>query len=178
YLDCADCLVGNGQRPLGVRVLTDVAELQLQDARLLRVAAHRLMQIDERDAAIDLFEKVLALRPEEPQSYRDLALALAARADAAAGTQAGTDKALPDYSRALELLNKVVVGDWPRFPEVELPVLMEANAIAAKVKRLPGVHDFRNPLDARLQKTLDLDVRVVLTWDADQTDIDLWVTEP
>jgi uncharacterized protein YfaP (DUF2135 family) len=25
---------------------------------------------------------------------------------------------------------------------------------------------------------LDVDIRVVLTWDADQTDIDLWVTEP
>ena len=55
-----------------------------------------------------------------------------------------------------------VVGDWPRFPEVELPVLMEANAVAARVKRLPGVHDFHNPLDARLQKDLDCDVRVAL----------------
>ena len=27
-------------------------------------------------------------------------------------------------------------------------------------------------------KNLDCDVRIVLTWDADLTDVDLWVTEP
>src|SRR5207247_2008254 len=83
YFDCADYLVSAGQRQMGLRVLTDIAELELHDARLLRVAAHRLNQIGERELAIDLFEKVLKLRPEEPQSYRDLALALADRADAA-----------------------------------------------------------------------------------------------
>jgi tetratricopeptide (TPR) repeat protein len=189
YFDCADYLVKSGQRDLGVRVLTDIVELELHDARLLRVAAHRLNQIGERALAIDLFEKVLKLRPEEPQSYRDLALALADRADAAMALawaaadnafppQLTVDAAISDYMRSLELLNKVVLGNWPRFPEVELPVLMEANNIAAKAQRLPRVHDFRNPIDSRLQKNLDLDVRVVMTWDADQTDIDLWVTEP
>ena len=90
--------------------------------------------------AIDLFEKVLKLRPEEPQSYRDLALALADRADAVSADLAGgkqvdasaESNAKTDYLRAMMLLNKVVVGNWPRFPEVELPVLMEANDIAAK----------------------------------------------
>ncbi len=189
YFDCADYLVKIGQRELGVRVLTDIVELELHDARLLRVAAHRLNQIGQRELAIDLFGKVLKLRPEEPQSYRDLALSLADRGDAtmllawaavdsAMPAQRSVDSALADYVRSLELLNKVVLGNWPRFPEVELPVLMEANAIAAKAQRLPGVHDFHNPLAARLQKNLDLDVRVVMTWDADQTDIDLWVTEP
>jgi len=33
-------------------------------------------------------------------------------------------------------------------------------------------------LDRRLIKLLDVDVRIVLTWDADNTDVDLWVTEP
>jgi uncharacterized protein YfaP (DUF2135 family) len=34
------------------------------------------------------------------------------------------------------------------------------------------------PLDTRLRKLLDLDVRIVMTWDTDQTDMDLWVLEP
>jgi tetratricopeptide (TPR) repeat protein len=190
YFDCADYLISINQRPMAIRVLSDIADLELHDARLLRVAAHRFDQIGERELAIDLFEKVLKLRPEEPQSYRDLALALADRADDAmtlAWTsvdnalppQTAVDTALSDYTRSLELLNKVVLGNWSqRFPEVELPVLMEANDIAAKVQRLPRLHDFHNPIDARLQKNLDCDVRVVMTWDADQTDIDLWVTEP
>lgn len=33
-------------------------------------------------------------------------------------------------------------------------------------------------MDDRLLKNLPLDLRVVLAWDADNTDIDLWVTDP
>ena len=33
-------------------------------------------------------------------------------------------------------------------------------------------------LDPRLRRLLDVDVRIVLTWDTDETDMDLWVTEP
>jgi uncharacterized protein YfaP (DUF2135 family) len=34
------------------------------------------------------------------------------------------------------------------------------------------------PADPRLKKPLDLDVRILLTWDADLTDMDLHVVEP
>ena len=138
YLDCADFLVEHGQRDLGVRVLTDIAELQLQDARLLRVAAHRLMQIGEtRELAIDLFEKVARTPPRGaaelprpgPGAGRPARLATVGRRAMAEIRPAVQAKA--DYGRALDLLNKVIVGNWPRFPEIELPVLMEANRIAA-----------------------------------------------
>ncbi len=36
----------------------------------------------------------------------------------------------------------------------------------------------RPTVDQRLIKLLDIDVRIILTWDADMTDMDLWVTEP
>ena len=39
-----------------------------------------------------------------------------------------------------------------------------------------GIKEF--PVDARLVKLLDVDVRIILTWDADLTDVDLWVVEP
>lgn len=184
YLDCGDYLLRNGQRELGVRVLTNVAELQLGDARLLRVAAHRLNQIGERDLAIDLFEKVQKLRPEEPQSFRDLALALADRAHEKAtmmvagwGVQP-TGQIASDYARSLELLNKVITGNWDRFAEIEVIALMEANRIMAQISRVPDLGGVPNPIDARLRKAMDLDVRIIMTWDADMTDIDLWVTEP
>ncbi|CAA9382923.1 MAG: hypothetical protein AVDCRST_MAG64-778 [uncultured Phycisphaerae bacterium] len=199
YLDCADHLLRNGRRDEGLRVLTNVAELQLEDARLLRVVAHRLTQLGELDLAIAMFERVLRLRPEEPQSHRDLALALADRADRAdhdaaptppvgpaapgavaapgAGDESG-GRAAADYARALELLNKVVMDDWDRFEGVQVVALMEANRVLARLAATPNLGDVPIPLDPRLRKVLDLDVRVVLTWDADQTDIDLWVTEP
>ena len=180
YLDCADYLLRNDRRDEGLRVLTNVAELHLQDARLLRVVAHRLAQLSELDLAIAMFERIAKLRPEEPQSHRDLALALADRADrtaAAAGGQS-SGRIASDYARSLELLNKVILDDWDRFEGVQVVALMEANRILARLSATPNLGDVPIPLDPRLRKLLDLDVRVVLTWDADQTDIDLWVTEP
>ena len=81
-----------------------------------------------------------------------------------------------DYTRAIDLLARVVMGRWDaRFPEIEVIALEEINSIFPRAKAA-GVHDL--PLDPRLVKLLDVDVRIVMTWHADNTDIDLWVTEP
>jgi tetratricopeptide (TPR) repeat protein len=181
YFDCADYLLHAGHTRLGVRVLTNVAELKLEDAQLLRIVAHRLNQLGQRDLAIDMFERIKAMRPEEPQSWRDLALALSDRADSAAaagGTNADPAKAVADDLRALDLLNHVVMNQWDRFEEIEVTALMEANRIIAALDRLPRSREIAIPLDPRLLKNLDCDVRIVLTWDADLTDVDLWVVEP
>jgi uncharacterized protein YfaP (DUF2135 family) len=56
---------------------------------------------------------------------------------------------------------------------------MEANRIVARAEKLlENGRSFSNPMDKRLIRNLDLDVRVVLTWDSDLTDIDLHVIEP
>jgi Ca-activated chloride channel family protein len=171
YLDCASFLIEQGQRSLGLRVLSSVAELKLEDARLLRVLAHRMEQADELDSAIELFDRVLRLRPEEPQSYRDLALALDRRAGR--GGAGSSD----DYTRALALFSEIVSREWDaRFPEIEAIALIEANRIQSVLERNGSKRPW--PLDQRLRRLLDFDVRIVLTWDTDQTDMDLWVVEP
>ncbi len=180
YLDCADHLLRNGQAELGLRVLTSVVELKLEDARLLRVAAHRLQQVGQLDLAIELFERVRRERGEEPQSLRDLALAHAARGDALrAPKEPRRKQAAQDYLRALALLDELLRREWDgRFPDIETIALMDANRLLAlfERERLPGAE--RITLDPRLRQLLDVDVRIVLTWDTDQTDMDLWVTEP
>ena len=109
---------------------------------------------------VAVFQEVLKMREEEPQSYRDLAIALAA------------DK---QHQQAIDLLSQLVDGQWDnRFPEIELTALNEMNAIIATCcKKLRA-----DNLDMRLLKNLPVDVRVILTWDADNTDMDLWVTDP
>jgi Ca-activated chloride channel family protein len=175
YLDCADFFLQKNDHPTAIRILTNIAELRLENAPLLRVAAHRLMQLTEHDLAIDLFEKVLQLRPEEPQSHRDLALALEARALANPNSM----MAHADCRRSAKLLEHVVMGTWDgRFPEIEVMALEELNDLLAKAKSMPQDKPIIADLDPRLLKLLDLDVRIVMTWDADATDIDLWVTEP
>lgn len=171
FLDCAEFLLRAGERDLGLRVLTNLAELKLDDPPLLRVLAWRLWQAGELELAAAVLEKVARLRPEEPQSRRDLALVLADRAEAN-GRPA-------DAERALGLLYEVVLQRWDRFPEIELIALLEANRLIARAERRgwgAAVHPER--VDARLRKLLDVDLRVSLSWDVDLTDVDLHVFEP
>ncbi|MCX6555726.1 MAG: DUF2135 domain-containing protein, partial [Candidatus Aminicenantes bacterium] len=61
------------------------------------------------------------------------------------------------------------------FDEIELIALNELNQIVVKA-RAAGITEFK--VSSRLLQPMDLDIRIVMTWDADMTDIDLWVTEP
>jgi tetratricopeptide (TPR) repeat protein len=163
FLDAADQLLEKGQTDLGLRVLSNLAELDLENRHILRILGYRLLQAGRPRLAIPVFQQVLELSPEEPQSYRDLGLAYAA------------DK---QYQKAVDSLNEVVIRAWHgRFPEIELIAVAELNAIAAEAQRANVKLDLAR-VDPRLLKNLPLDLRVVLTWDADNTDIDLWVMDP
>jgi Ca-activated chloride channel homolog len=173
FLDCAELLLRLGEKELGLRVLSNLAELRLDDPALLRVLAWRLSQAGELQAAEELLEKVLRLRPEEPQSRRDLALVLAERAEQ-----------LGDAARAVRavgLLYEVVQRPWDRFPEIELIALMELNRTLVRGERrgwAGALEGARAQVDKRLLGLLDVDLRVSLSWDADLTDVDLHVFEP
>lgn len=160
YLDVADVLFERGQRELALRVLSNLAELQLENRHVLRVLGYRLLQAGRADLAVPVFEQVLRLGEEEPQSFRDLGLAYAARGDRQA---------------AIEQLYQVVARDWDtRFDGVALIALNELNAIVAQAPH-PLQTGF---VDPRLLRNLPLDLRVVLNWDSDNSDMDLWVTDP
>ena len=117
--------------------------------------------------------RVVRLRAEDPQSWRDLALVLAERGKAS--------RSAKDLEEALGLFDKVVFGAWNRTAEIEVFALEERNALAAWVDRAEwaGAKKPEIPqLDERLRKNLDVDVRIVMAWDADATDVDLHVLEP
>lgn len=159
FIDAAEIFFTRGQQALALRVLSNLAEMELENRHILRILAYRLTQAGELTLAIPLLERVRELAPDEPQSHRDLALALA---------QAG------QAQRAVDLLWDVAARPWDgRFAEIDLIALTELNAIAA---RSPGLDLGR--IDPRLRRNLPLDLRAVLAWDADNTDIDLWVTDP
>ncbi len=178
YFDCAEELHRRGADTLAVRILTGIADLRLEDAALLRIAAHRLAQWGHTARAIPLFEQVAYLRPEEPQSFRDLALALADRGDDIAKTD--PTAAVAYYNRALQLFNKVAVSRWDRFEGISDIALTEANRVIARAKRLPdgAAAKLVIPLDRRLIRNTESDLRIVMTWDSDNTDMDLHVLEP
>jgi hypothetical protein len=160
FLDAADILIAKGKRDLALRVLSNLAEMNLENRAVLRILGYRLLQAGAPELAIPVFEQVKRLAAEEPQSYRDLGLALAA----AGRTQ-----------DAIDTLYEVVVRPWDgRFPDIESITMAEINAIVATSGKTLDT----SRMDPRLLVNLPLDLRVVLTWDADNTDMDLFVTDP
>jgi len=176
YLDVATWFFAQGDSQKGRRVLSSILDLDLDNPALLRVVAQRLLEAGDFDLAITTFEDVLSMRPEEPQSYRDLGLALIRR-----GESSQQREGLADLERGMELLHHVVLHQWDRFAEIELIALMELNRTLAMIDQRSffSRQQIQRPdLDKRLVKNLDVDLRISLAWDADLTDIDLWVTEP
>ena len=162
FLDAADILFDKGQRELALRVLSNLAEMDLENRAVLRILGYRLLQAGVPALAVPVFEKVLRLAPEEPQSFRDLGLAQAA---------AGQPQA------AIDNLYEVVLRPWDfRFPEIETIAITEINAIVAASPA--GTKLDTSRIDPRLLRNLPLDLRVVMSWDADNADMDLWVTDP
>lgn len=167
FLDAAGEVM-TSDREKGLRILSNLAEMKLENAALLRVYAWRLQEAGELDRSIELLERVRALRPDEPQSHRDLALALILRYEKTAD--------FADAERAGKLLYEVITGQWARFEQIELQACIELNRLIVRVPEKKRVaFDY---VDERLRKNLDVDLRVVLSWDADNTDIDLHVGEP
>ncbi|MEK7487369.1 MAG: hypothetical protein AABZ60_23815, partial [Planctomycetota bacterium] len=108
YLDCANYFLSRKEKTLGLRVLSSLLELDLENPGLLRVIAYRLAEESEFDWTIEILREVLRLRPEEPQSYRDLALVLASRAEANFKTNA--TQSVHDFEESMALLYQVVMG--------------------------------------------------------------------
>ena len=159
YVDVADYFFKKGDTEQAILVVSNLAELSLEDAQLLRVLAYKLSAYKAYPEAVSISRKVVAIREEEPQSYRDLGLALA---------QAG------EYQQAIETLYKVVERRWDqRFRDVQLIAMNEINNIVNTQKGLRTSF-----IDKRLLKKEPVDIRVVLTWDTDNSDMDLWVTDP
>ncbi|KAL6071595.1 VIT domain-containing protein [Balamuthia mandrillaris] len=162
FLDCCEYFFQKEDNFLGLRVLSTILELGIDNPQLFRVVGYKLDQKGEVEQAALLFEKVLALRPKEPQSYRDLALVIQKR---------------KEYQRALELLNEVVLGAWrDDFREIELTALVEANRILDFCKHEGITVDC--PIAKSLIHRFDLDLRISMAWDTDNTDIDIHVIEP
>ncbi len=162
YIDVADQLFERGKRDLALRVLSNLAEMDLENRQVLRILGYRLLQAGKPELAVPVFEKVREIAEEEPQSFRDLGLAYAAAGRA---------------QQAIDQLYEVAIRPWDRrFAEIELIALADMNAIIAAQPAKAKLDTSR--MDSRLLVNMPLDLRVVLTWDADNADMDLWVTDP
>lgn len=174
FLDCSDVFLKQKEGVLGLRILSNLAEMKVEEASLLRVFAWRLRQAGDLDRAIALLRRVAKLRAEEPQSFRDLALALA--------EQGKASRSKASLEEAMALFLRVALTPWARHGDtIPIFALEELNALVAWVNRQEwksGEKPAIPAYDEKLRDNLDTDIRIVMSWDADATDIDLHVVEP
>lgn len=157
----------DGQIGAAVRALSTALEFNPGDAEIERLVGWRVRSWQQPALAAGLFLDVLRKRPFEPQSYRDLATTLG----------------ILRPGLTMLLYEAVIAGDWnPKFKAVKTVVMEE---YAMFIQALTTA-DPKNPLlpylatrskDLKLQ-TPTGDLRVTITWNTDNVDIDLWVTDP
>jgi len=164
YFHTADLFLAEGEKVLGLRILSNIAELEAENYELGKLLAYKLKELGETAAELSVFKKVLEWRPFEPQSYRDYGLAL---------EDAGY------YQQALDTLYFALTKNYDAsinalYPGIEETLLPEINNLIARQK---GKLDISR-IPQKLIKAMPVDIRVVLNWNRPSTDIDLWVTDP
>jgi len=171
WFDVAEHAWKSGRREEARRLLLSALDLPTRNNETLAIVAERLQRYGEQDRAIEMFEVVAEAEPGRPQPLRSLALALAKRSEGRPRQQARADLA-----RAIDLLAQVIMTPWDRdYDGIELISLMEVNRLIPRYRALGGGEV---PLDPRLIALLDVDIRVVVEWNTEETDLDLWVDEP
>lgn len=176
YFDCAGWFFKAKEKALAVRILSNLSEMKLGDVALLRTMGWRLREAKCYDESIAVFRRVHSTRGEEPQSKRDLALVLTERG-----------KAVKDAAmlvEAMKLLNSAAFEPSARRSgrrgndfQTSVLALEELNGLIAWCEA-NGVKAEPPPMDAAYRRDLPLAMRIVMSWDVDETDIDLHVLEP
>ncbi|MDR1811597.1 MAG: TonB family protein [Candidatus Fibromonas sp.] len=163
YFDMSNWFYTLGDRETALRILTSIADLELENASLYRLLGYQFKEYGEYALEKFVCQKVIQWRPIEPQSYRDYALALADNGEA----QAALDSL---YSLLKKPYSENIFNRSRGIAEV---VVMEINNLIAKNQGLNT-----SKIDRRLLTNIPVDIRVVVNWNMDNTDIDLHITDP
>ncbi|MFK7749685.1 MAG: VIT domain-containing protein [Kordia sp.] len=165
YLDVADFFHSRQATTIAVTVITNLLEIELDNYELLKAAAYKLEYFERYKMAVLTYKKVLELRPEEPQSYRDLALAY---------------EQIGEIKKSYDLLYKLYDGQLlqkdenGRFTGIERIAYVELARLTSKYAK--ELKLTKNEQQAFI--TMPVDVRIVIDWNHNDTDIDLWVFDP
>lgn len=173
YLDVAEYLFRHDRKAEAIQMALSALDMPQANTATMTIVADRMMRYGAVDRALWIYERIAWSEPDRPQPRRALALALAASAE-----QPGLSPPIRDQrrSRAVDLLNDVISTPWQsKYDGIEMVSLMEINRL---IPLLSKADSARLPLDPRLVALLDVDIRVVLEWNTDESDMDLWVVEP
>lgn len=147
------------------RIVSNIPEIDGDNYELLKVFGYQMQLEDAHDIAAFIFERILELRPEDSQSYRDLALAY---------------ENIGKCQEALDLLLSIVDGSIYKnnrrrifngvktISEREIVHLVKEYKGDLKLDSVPTYYQKEDPVD----------IRVVVDWNHNDTDIDLHIIDP
>lgn len=160
FMEVASYFMEENLEKEAIRIVSNLAEMNLENTDVLRALGNKLVEFKKYELAADVFKKLTELRSEIPQFYRDLGLAYA---------ECGK------FQEAADVLYRVVTGKWDdRYSNIEMIALNDLNSVLVKAKNKVDTSKY----DQKLLEKFPVDLRVVLTWNTDDCDIDLWVTDP
>ncbi|WP_229724575.1 VIT domain-containing protein [Winogradskyella forsetii] len=146
-------------------ILSNIAETDFDNYELLKVYAYQLQYENQHEIAIFFFMRILELRPEDSQSYRDLALAY---------------QNIGKCQQALELFNSIITGKI--YENGNRRVFKGIKRIAEnEIKHLITLYEDDldlSEIDKKLIDEINYDIRVVVDWNHNDTDIDLHIIDP
>ena len=176
FMDAAGWFFKKGDKELAKRILSNMAEFKLENAAVWRSMGWKLREKLCLEEAVLCFRQALRLRNEEGQARRDLALVLSelgkAKRDVAA-----LEEAMRLFKDAAFTNRARRSGRRSNDLQVSIIALEELNALiswcnASNIKA--NAPDF----DEAYRRDIPLKIRIVLSWDADETDVDIHVLEP
>lgn len=162
YFDMAKWFWKLKDSTTAIRVLSSIADMELENAGLFKTLAFRLKEYGDYKDELFVTKKIMEWRPMEPQSYRDYALALADN---------------EQYQAALDTLYGALTRSYT--PETANKGIVEV--FITEINQLITHHGNKlnyRKIDTSLIKAMPVDVRVVISWNMNDTDIDLHVTDP
>ena len=188
YLDCAGWFYKAKDKMIADKIISNLAEFKLEDAALWRSMGWRAREARSYRLSILAFRKVLKLRGEEAQSRRDLALVLAEYGKMLKLISSSFYAPHPYIEEALKLFADAAFNVRARKSgsrgndfQVSIIALEELNGLISWVEseewhfgKKPKVPEF----DAAYRRDLPVKLRIVMSWDVDETDIDIHVLEP
>ncbi len=149
-----------GATTKAIEVLSNLVEINMENHELLRACAYMLESWGMYAEAIKIYEQVKNIKGEEPQTYRDLALAMSAN---------------KQYTKALDMLEGIPAKHWGdyenKFSGIKSIIINEWNNV---LKQHPKTID---SAFKPLQVNIPVDIRICLDWNRDNTDIDLHVID-
>lgn len=163
YFDVANYFYDSGDKATALLVLSNIADLGLENHQLYKSLTYVLRQWEAYDDALFTANQVAKWRAQEPQAHRDLALALEDNGQ---------------YQAAFEELIKGLEVNYygemrGQYEGVEDIILMDINRMMAAHKSIKT-----DKLDEKYYDKMPVDVRIILNWNQMDTDIDLHIIEP